>query len=311
VAHRSRASKGRGPTRRERREAEAEQRAQQSEVNPDTGMTHLPKRKQRAARNLARQAELQRRSGHAPRAWYIENRRRLISGAVVALAAVCTLVIGVGWWLVGQPPDWWEEIDTRSPAIESTSRAVENWAVSTMTRSRSPSEPWAVTLTEDDANAWLGVRLPLWVTSERGEWPEQIRSVRVRFQDGLIVVGADIREPNASTPRVVAAAIRLTIDADGAARASIEWTQINRLKLPGSVGVNRISEWIESVGEDDEAAERIASLMRGDLSSDSLNWKLEDGRRVRVHAIKVAEEQVQLTCTTVPPRTLTSGRQSQ
>ncbi len=306
MARRSRASKGRGPTRRERRESEAGGRGPQAGSGEPADLTHLSKRKQRAARNIARQAELERQRGGPARPWYIEHRRRVVSGAVVALAALCTLVIGVGWWLAGHPPEWWDEVDTGSAEVVMTSRAVENWAVSTMTRSRDPGEPWAVTLTEDDANAWLGVRLPLWVESERGEWPEGIRSVRVRFRDGLIVVGADIREPGSETARVVAAAIRLSIDGDGAARASIEWTQINRLKLPGSVGVSRISEWIESAG-DEEAADRIASLMRGDLSSDSLSWKLEDGRRVRVHGIRISDDQVELTCTTVPARRLSSG----
>jgi len=265
----------------------------------------LSKRQQRAARNIASQAALQNRRGGRRGPWWREHRRRIISGAVVSLAALCTLVIGVGSWLARQPPPWWEEIDTESVSVIATSRAVENWAVSTMTRSRHPSEPWAVTLTEEDANAWLAVRLPLWVISERGEWPEGIRSVRIRFADGLIVVGADIREPGAETPRVVAAAIRMGIDESGQASASIDWTQINRLKLPGSVGVNRIGAWLEGASEDDEVAERVASLMRGDLHSDSLGWKLEDGRRVRVHAVTVEQGRVHLTCSTIPAKTAT------
>lgn len=246
---------------------------------------------------------MQERGGRSRGPWYREHRRRIVSGAVVALVALFTLVIGVGSWLARQPPSWWEEIDTESVTVISTSRAVENWAVSTMTRSRTPSEPWAVTLTEEDANAWLAVRLPLWVISERGEWPEGIRSVRIRFTDGLIVVGADIREPGTETPRVVAAAIRIGIDESGQASAAIDWTQINRLKLPGSVGVDRIRAWLEGASEDDEVAEQIASLMRGDLRSDSLGWKLEDGRRVRVHALAVEEGLVHLTCSTVPAKT--------
>jgi hypothetical protein len=73
--------------------------------------------------------------------------------------------------------------------------------------------------------------------------------------------------------------------------------QINRLKLPGSVGVSRLSEWLDSAGED-EIADQLASLIRGELESDTLGWKLEDGRRVTVHALHIDAGEVRLVCST-------------
>jgi hypothetical protein len=261
----------------------------------------LSKRKQRVAENLVRQsAGLNERKAHAP-SWrtYLERalKQRIIQATVFALVALVSLMIGVGWWLAAHPPTWWQETDANSPQTRHTSRAVENWAVSTMTRAHPEGERWAVTLTEDDANAWLAVRLPMWVESEHGQWPEGIRSVRVRFHDGRIVLGADIREPGREEPRVVAAAFRLSVEENGQSSLDIDWTQINRLKLPGSVGVSRLSEWLDGAGED-EIADQLASLIRGELESDTLGWKLEDGRRVTVHALHVDAGEVRLVCST-------------
>ncbi|MFU8828705.1 MAG: hypothetical protein ACNA8P_04625, partial [Phycisphaerales bacterium] len=215
----SRASKGRGPTRRERRAA-----AQTSGRQPQRTTPAPPPRPRRAARVRTR------------RLWKRLAKRRILSSAIVALAALCTLAIGVGWWLASQPPGWWAEIDTEAPETIATSRDVENWAISTMTQGRTGNGLWAVTLTEDDANTWLAIRLPMWVISEHGKWPDGIHCVRVRFADDRIIIGADIRDPDSPTPRVIAAALKLHFNDSGAVRAQIEWTQFNRLKLPGAAG---------------------------------------------------------------------------
>jgi hypothetical protein len=308
MARGSRASKGRGPTRRERREAAArakrEGRNQETEESPKK----LTTRRERAAARVRRDGRADRQQRTRSRAWRTllgrESRSRLVYSGVVVLAAVLTLAIGVGWWLAARPPGWWAEVDTASPGVVSTSRAVENWAVSTMTRQHPHEERWAVTITEEDANAWLAVRLPLWVESEYGEWPEGIRSVRVRFHDGRVIVGADIREPGAKEARVVAAALEVEIDEDGSAQAGIGWTQINRLKLPGAIGLNRLSEWIDSAGEG-EIADRLGELVRGELNAEALDWRLEDGRRVTVHDIRIEGGELSLTCSTsaAPVRT--------
>jgi hypothetical protein len=301
MAKGSRASKGRGPTRRERREAAARAREQGREPGGGGSSERLSKRKQRAAANLIRQAERRERRQRSKRHGAGWVRRlggsRVLYGGVLALAGLLTLAIGVGWWLAEQPPTWWSEVDAGSAEVERTSRAVENWAVSTMTRAYPDGERWAVTLTEEDANAWLAVRLPMWVISERGSWPEGIRRVRVRFHDGRIVLGADIRESDAGEPRVVAAALRLELDRDGMADLSVDWTQINRLKLPGALGVNRLGEWLDGAGED-AIASQLSALIRGELEADTLDWRLEDGRRVTVHAVRVESGRVHLTCST-------------
>lgn len=308
MARGSRASKGRGPTRRERREAAARAkrggRSQETEEAPKK----LTTRRERAAARLARSGRTDRSSRSRRRGvrglLATEARRRVLYSGVVVLAAVLTLAIGVGWWLASRPPGWWAEVNTSEPSVISTSRAVENWAVSTMTRQHPHEQRWAVTITEDDANAWLAVRLPLWVESEYGRWPEGIRSVRVRFHAGRVIVGADIREPGAEDARVVAAALEVDIGEDGSARAGIGWTQINRLKLPGVIGLNRLSEWIDSAGEG-EIAERLGELVRGELNAETLDWRLEDGRRVTVHSIRSEGGELSLVCSTsaAPVRT--------
>jgi len=239
---------------------------------------------------------------HTRRLWKSLAKRRILSSAIVALAALCTLAIGVGWWLASQPPEWWAEIDTEAPETIATSRDVENWAISTMTQGRTGNGLWAVTLTEEDANTWLAIRLPMWVISEHGKWPDGIHRVRVRFADNRIIIGADIRDPDSPTPRVIAAALKLHFNDSGAVRAQIEWTQFNRLKLPGAAGVSRLRTWIEEAGEADELAEQIASLLRGDMQADSLGWKLEDGRRITVHHLHVKDGEVKLTCSTASAR---------
>ena len=297
----SRASKGRGLTRRERREAAARPGAVQVGQPTDAPPPRLTSRRDRAAARLGR-AEPTVDYDRAPKRRFVgwlahDGRKRLMYSAVVVLAGFLTLVIGVGWWLAARPPAWWAEVDTASDEVVSISRAVENWAVSTMTRQHPADARWAVTIDEAEANAWLAVRLPLWVESEYGPWPDRIRSVRIRFHDGRVIVGADIREPGADQPRVVAAALELDVDQDGTARAGIGWTQINRLKLPGAIGLKRLSDWIDSAGEGEIAA-GLSELVRGELNAESLGWRLEDGRVVTVHAIDVEGGRLRLTCST-------------
>lgn len=301
----SRASKGRGPTRRERRDAARTEKttpapkSDGSKVQPQGWRGSL---RQRTAGGVPLRIGARRVVRLVCTVTQRVLRARALHYTALTLAALVTLAIGVGWWLAHQPPSWWEEVDTASAQIISTSRDVENWAITTMTKGHDPGERWAVTLTEDDANTWLAVRLPMWIASERGSWPESVHRVRVRFTKDRLVIGADIREPGVDRPRVVAAALSVEVGATGIAQATIEWTQLNRLKLPGAAGVARLRSWIDHTSETDSLAAQAASLLRGDLTTDSLGWKLEDGRFITVHDIAFRDGEVRLTCSTAAAR---------
>lgn len=274
------------------------------------------------------------------------HRVLLAAGFVVVAVITCGLLIGLA--LTQEPPRWWGTVNTADPKTIATAEAVENGMATALTQIRPvaqapaqgakptgavpstvmPNGPgeWKVFITNDQANAWLNVRLKKWLADQTAQgniqftWPEQVGELRVNFDGGLIAVGARVytglggQAADAPNPadrgkaQTLAAELRPEFKPDGSLWMTAERINIGRLPVPaswvlGSGGQTR--EGRERIGE---VSSELASLPQTDKVLKAFSGagpvltrpiiRLADGRRVRLVAIEPDDGKLVITCRT-------------
>jgi len=249
------------------------------------------------------------------------HRRRIISAGVV-LVGLFTLIILGGVALARSTPTWWAEAPTAAlgvPTPQEVERGeiLENLIINRLyspegTRNLAGNVEWAVSLPEDDVNAWLNTRLPKWLNnqSDKPVWPVEVSRVVVRFEDGVIRLGA--RTVRADTPQIYAATIILSLvhtDRPGGGELWLRtpWLWIGRLPVP--------SGWLVGRLRSDPARDlpkHLSHLPQTRTFVDALAGeapivgrvalRLEDGRRVRVTRAEVREGRLSVWCVTESAR---------
>src|SRR5262249_49421379 len=94
------------------------------------------------------------------------------------MAMVMAACIGVliGYTLLRAAPRWWRTILREDPATVNLAVNVENALINRVNEHkplppREPgqpwlSEPWTIRIDSSEANAWLNVRLPMWLNNQ-------------------------------------------------------------------------------------------------------------------------------------------------
>jgi hypothetical protein len=136
-------------------------------------------------------------------------------------------------------------------------------------------------------------------------WPEEIRSVRVRFVAGEILIGA--RVERAGRSQVVGAALRPELRGDGSLWLVAQRVSVGGLTVPASwvlrEGGGGAEELVPEALRDVPAAADFFRVFAGELPvvRDS-SVRLSDGRRVRLMGIESVQttegERLVLTCRT-------------
>ncbi|MBX3355309.1 MAG: hypothetical protein KF724_06395 [Phycisphaeraceae bacterium] len=152
------------------------------------------------------------------------SRRRAL---VLLVAVVGALLVLLGFMLARAAPSWWRPPvgDDRSDA---RARAIEQGLAAEFTRVRPEGETWAIRIFEADANAWLALRLPLWLKHDRElPWPQGIEVVQIHFErPDRVVVAADHGGRIWSVvfrPRIEAGVLALDTVGGGVGRLWIPW----------------------------------------------------------------------------------------
>lgn len=249
------------------------------------------------------------------------HRRRVISAGVV-LVGLFTLLIVLGVAMARSTPTWWAESPTAAlgvPTPEEIERGavLENLIINRLyspegTRNLAGGVEWAVSLPEADVNAWLNTRLPKWLNnqSERPVWPVEVSRVVVRFEDGVIRLGA--RTIRGGTPQIYAATIILSLlhtdrPSGGELWLRTPWLWIGRLPVPSGLLVGRLRS-----DPSRDLPKHLSNLPQTKTFVDALageapivprvSLKLEDGRRVRVTRAEVREGRLSVWCVTEAAR---------
>lgn len=227
--------------------------------------------------------------------------RRWAAGAAVIVSLLLGAALAA-WGLTRAAPPWWE---ASRPPDAALGERVEHAAVAQLTVRRDPdpaadgpafrSAPWSVSLTSEDADAWLGARLPMWLASRypEVEWPGSISRVGVRFGEGVVHVAARVVENGKA--RVIAAELEPRLGPDGALWVRARRVTLGRLPVPVDWVVNDAG----LVPAGDEVVRRIAAALlgQGPVVEEAV-IRLEDGRRVRLVGLAAREGRLEITCVT-------------
>jgi hypothetical protein len=208
-----------------------------------------------------------------------------------AIALMCLAVIGgvvIVSMLSGldEVPTWWIDREGVRPGdalvIEQAER-VENAITTQLTALRDPQDPhWNTKVSDQQANAWLGVRLRDTIITHMGEdaWDDRVERVIVRFEEGGVTIGARIHHSAGSS--IVSARAQLELDMHGEL-----WARIGSVH----VGTTRVPAWvINAAGQDDVHIGRIR-LGPGAM-------ELGDGRVAILRAIRTRDEWIDVAVET-------------
>lgn len=264
-------------------------------------------------------------------------KRRLIGGAfVLAVAGGALTLVGIA--LSQEAPAWWSAIDARDPEVLAAAQRVENGAATQLTKIRQQSDeiadgssaPWTVALKASDANAWLATRLGKWLESQEAEadasgrkvafrWPRELGQVQVRFEGGVIGVGASVRSTGkaaadqSESVQVLTASIRPELRTDGSLWMPAGWVSLGRLSVPAAwmlpSGAGAKDQKHASVANA-AAPESLRDLpqtrdMLAVFSGEMPAMKrpvirIGDGRRVELLRLEPRDGVLLITCRTLP-----------
>ncbi len=226
----------------------------------------------------------------------------LFGGALLLVA-----VLSYAHDLTRRIPEWWAGEITIDP---DAAQQVENGLVAHISAVRPVaaglgagepwhSEPWSVSLREDDANSWLNARLPAWLLNKKSpiHWPREVASLRVRFEDGQIRLGAEVLD---GTERVIAGVtLAPEMRPDGSLWLRSSGVNVGALPAPGwAVGLTRLAFAGHIPAEVRDLPETRAFF--GSLSGDNAIFqnalaRIDGGRRVRLLAIAPRQGRLDLT----------------
>ncbi|USO00229.1 MAG: hypothetical protein H6810_06100 [Phycisphaeraceae bacterium] len=248
-------------------------------------------------------------------------KARLIA-AGLSLAIIITIGGLFGAILARAAPSWWRQY---RPTDELRERAVriENAAITHLTLVR-PADPeweraddpgpwhskaWSIMVKEADASAWLTARLPEWIDGQAdlSGWPDALSQPQVHFDDGLIRLGVLLRRHDGD--RILTASFRPQIDANGSLWLHTNWVHVGRLPLPAQLILARAGHRLESylpesIADDPYSASFIDVLRGKAPLAIKPELSLQDGRVVRLLAIRVREGRIELDCRTESRDTL-------
>jgi hypothetical protein len=256
---------------------------------------------------------------HAPfraahRRHHVTRRARkwLISGAMAGVVAACVMVLGA-MALMRAAPQWWRTVLREDPATIKLATLVENSLISVATaewpEAPAPdggvrlSRPWTVEVNAAEVNAWLNVRLPLWLANQKDtfHWPRNMSDVQVDFAQDRITIGARVRAGERS--QVLTATLSPVLDQEGRLYTPARWVNVGRLSIPAS--------WVLDTAQGSAKSYIPPELLRlpetrqvfeafegsGPLVQHAV-VKLGDGRRVRVLKVQPREGKLLVTCQT-------------
>ncbi len=241
---------------------------------------------------------------------WLRHRRRRIAAVGVASVAGLTGLLAMGVVLAHATPGWWAPAPADDPATRQTAEALENGVVNQLHAWRAKdasakpeswrSEPWTVSLSASDANAWIAASLPKWLANHQKpiKLPPEVSELQVGFASGVVRIGARVRHEGAS--HVLSASVRPEIREDGSLWLAATWVRLGRMPMPASWLLDRaLGASGDASGLDSPQTVAVARVLSGlEPAAAAPELKLADGRRVRLLKIEPRDGQLWLTCRT-------------
>lgn len=235
------------------------------------------------------------------------RRIAMVVGIVAGVCLVVMLLLVYAHNLTRRAPRWWNTNLAIDPAA---GEAIEMGLMGHLSAVRPAdpemkageawrSTPWSVSLTEEDANAWLNSRLPKWMMN-RGKpvaWPIGLRSLQVKFEEGSIRLGVQVIDGNESV--IAGVALKPEVHDDGSLWLNSSGLDIGSLPAPAwAIGAARSAYGDAippAIRELPETAAFFGALEGTNAIFPNAMIRLDGGRRVRVLSVSPKKGRVDLT----------------
>lgn len=235
-------------------------------------------------------------------------RRWAIGGALGFVGASCLLLL-IGGFLARSAPSWWRSVRRDDPATIALGTQVENAVVNRMNKNRASdtpggglfSDPWSFEVTPAQANAWLNVRLPKWLANQKDDfhWPKDLTDIQVDFGPDRITVGALLH--GSAREQVLSATLEPRLDAAGRLFVPARWVSLGRLAIPADWVLDEANAE-QYIPHDLRKLPETGALIRAFAGDGAVvqraQFRLGDGRRVRILSIVPREGALLVTCRT-------------
>lgn len=249
--------------------------------------------------------------------------RRLVLIAI--WSAIGLSLLGVTLWMVlgsmtSSAPAWWRHTDASAPHTIERAMILENAIASHLSLRRDSasdlsysatgsvpegwrSDPWSVALKSEDANAWLNVRLPVWLAGENEhfEWPEEVSDLQVHFDAPHVRLGAKVRVRGSE--KFLSATLTPDLREDGSLWVKADWVHLGRLPIPASWVLGEAEARVDDIIPDElrtlPEARSFFRVMAGEEPvAERPVVRLPDRRLVRLLRLQAERGWVEITCIT-------------
>jgi hypothetical protein len=164
------------------------------------------------------------------------------------------------------------------------------------------SDPWKIRIDSSEANAWLNVRLPMWLNNqqEKFHWPRNMSDLQVDFADQQITVGARVR--SGDRHQVLTATLEPRLEKDGQLWLPASWVNLGRLAVPASWVLERAksgaAEYVPTDLRKLDETQRLFRAFEGlEPIANTFLFRLDD-RKVRILEIRAEAGVLEITCQT-------------
>jgi hypothetical protein len=223
------------------------------------------------------------------------------------------LVLG-GLVLSRAAPAWWRTVLREDPATILLAEGAERRLINAAhDDERIPlklqpdgswkSDTWFVEVRSAEVNAWLNVRLPMFLASQKDEfhWPADVSDVQVEFHEDRITIGARVRAGDRH--QVLTATLAPQLDEQGRLFMPARSVNLGRLTIPAAWVLQPIranaETYIPAQLRKLPETEVLFRAFEGDqaLLQRAL-VRLEDGRRIRILKVEPRDGKLVVMCRT-------------
>ena len=223
-------------------------------------------------------------------------RQFILTCIVLALFGAIAL-----WILMRTAPAWYAPPDPLDANVAAIADEFEYRIVEEMQKIRvGEAQFWVLRLNESQMNAWLAARLPRWIANRTSpQCPNELGTPQVRIEATEMSVAMPLSSGRAARVLVVHFTPRVE---NGLLRVEVNSIGMGRIGLPGEPLANLV-EKLESVWPQsarDPQIQQGKDALSGRQAIEPI-LRLEDGRRIRIVGMVLADGEIKITAQTLPP----------
>ncbi len=226
----------------------------------------------------------------------------------IAIALIIGVTATTGGLIVRhrmqQLPDWWAPADADSADTVAVGESTENRILTEIGKvsGRESGRPWTLELSESQANAWLGTRLPKWAASQlpNSFLQDRVSETHVRLEPGRIRIGLRIHrkssqqmgdgDPSAGQP--ISVTFVPVVDSSGNFALQIDSLQAGQFPVPVAMGKSFLTRRLKL-----DASHELTAILEGTPAP--LSVERSGGRTVHLDDIAIEDGRLTLWLRTV------------